>query len=213
MPGRRGARQRGWRRGRPRRRQRAEDRGRSARDRSARGRYTGRRHCSPKRHQRSAPGTRRKPRRRQILIVPARRRGGKPGRGVRGTGRRGRLRRRRVGRRRRRRAGPYSQLAEARVDIAVDLLDPLADLFDLVCELLDSPGEVAHLRLEPIHADVLVDRRAGIVARRRRRCAAIHLPLQHVEVALQAIEPLLCRGVLAPGHDRRGQLGTAQCQG
>jgi hypothetical protein len=79
-------------------------------------------------------------------------------------------------------------LVEPRLDIAADLLDALPHLLDLIDELLDAPGQVAHLSLEAIHADFGIDGRA--TAARRRRRAAIHLPLQHVEVALEAIEAL-----------------------
>src|SRR6266849_1768894 len=50
-----------------------------------------------------------------------------------------------------------------------------------------------------------LDRRAGVATehRWRWRRTAIDLPLQHVEVALQAVEALLRRAILGPGRRRR----------
>ena len=85
------------------------------------------------------------------------------------------------------------------------------ELLGLVDEFLDPPGQVTHLSFEPAHAEFGTDRRAALTAcHRRRRRAAIDLPLQHVEVALEAIEPLLRRAILAPARHRRGGYGEPQ---
>jgi hypothetical protein len=43
-------------------------------------------------------------------------------------------------------------LAISDVDVAIDLLQPVPHLVDVVDHLLDAPGQFAHLRFEPIHS-------------------------------------------------------------
>ena len=88
-------------------------------------------------------------------------------------------------------------MADAGLDIAVDLFDPLAQLVDLVDELLDPPGQLAHLLFEAVHPNFAAGGAAWVAAHHRRRRAAIDLALQHVEVALEAVEPLQRQAVLA----------------
>jgi hypothetical protein len=102
-------------------------------------------------------------------------------------------------------------LSETDVDVAVDLLEALAQLLDLVGLVLDPPGQVAHLLLEPIHSHLQINR--GVAAAlgawwRLAAGAAIDLTLQHAKVAFEAVETLLGRGIL--GLCRRTESGDRQ---
>ncbi len=116
----------------------------------------------------------------------------------------------RGGRARPRRGGAgaaASRIAHPHVDVGIDLLEPLAQLLDRVGVLLDLAGQLAHLSFDLLHADLGAGGAAAEVAVRahRGRRTAIDLPLQHVEVALDAVEPFLHRGVLGPRRRRREQ--------
>ena len=77
-------------------------------------------------------------------------------------------------------------------------------MLDPVCRVFDASGQLAHLCLEPIHAQLSVDR-AGTCGDDRAWSAAVDLPLQHAEVLLQAVQAVLHRPVLrVRGRDRRG---------
>ncbi len=92
------------------------------------------------------------------------------------------------------------------------LPETLADLRDLVGQFLDPAGEIAHLLLEPVHADLGIDQPAAAFGTGgRRRQAAIDLALQHVEVAFQAVQTFIGRSVLAVY--RRGRDAHAAPQG
>src|SRR5271165_3647052 len=87
-------------------------------------------------------------------------------------------------------------LGEPQVDVAIDLLDTPPQLLDPVCRVLDAPGQFAHLRFQPIHAQLGVDRRRRPPADELGRAAAIDLPLQHAEIAFQAIQAILDSPIL-----------------
>ncbi len=101
-------------------------------------------------------------------------------------------------------------MAEPHIDVAVHLLEPLAQLTDVIGHVLDPPGQVAHLLLEPIHPDLKIDGDIAALTRGRRLVAAVavDLPLEHAEVAFDAVEALLRRrvlggGILAVSHRHR----------
>jgi len=92
-------------------------------------------------------------------------------------------------------------LTEPHIDIAVDLLQALAKLLDLIGLVFDAAGQIAHLLLDPVHSNLNVNggTPADLGARRCLAASAtIDLPLQHAQVAFQSIEALLHRSVLPP---------------
>lgn len=91
---------------------------------------------------------------------------------------------------------PRLSLAVSDVDVAIDLLQPVPQLVDVVDHLLDAPGHFAHLRLEPIHSQFGVDRSIRTSTDDLRRAAAIDLTLQHAQVPLEAIQPILHGAIL-----------------
>ena len=88
-------------------------------------------------------------------------------------------------------AGCPCALAKSYIDVAVDLLQASPQLLDPVHRIFDPAGQLAHLRLEPIHAEFGIDRRTGARDDGRAAASAVDLPLQHAEIPLQAIETVL----------------------
>jgi hypothetical protein len=86
-------------------------------------------------------------------------------------------------------------LAESHIDVAVYLLQPPPQLLDPIYRVLDPTGQLAHFRLEPIHAKFAVDR-AGARRDSRTACTAVNLPLQHAEIPFQSIETVCCHSIL-----------------
>jgi hypothetical protein len=99
-------------------------------------------------------------------------------------------------------------LAKSDIDVAVYLLQAPPQLLDPIHRILDAAGQLAHLRLEPIHAKFAVDRSAG--ARRDNRAArtTVGLPLQYAEIPLQSIETVLHRSILR--SRRLGRQGNGE---
>jgi hypothetical protein len=81
-------------------------------------------------------------------------------------------------------------LAEPQVDVAVDLLETAPQLLDPVHRVLDASGKFAHLGFQSVHAKLGIDRRRPS-ANHLGGAAPVNLPLQHAEVALQAIQAVL----------------------
>jgi hypothetical protein len=105
-------------------------------------------------------------------------------------------------------------LAKSDIDVAVYLLHAPPQLLDPIYRILDPAGQLAHLRLEPIHAKFAVDRTAG--ARRDNRAAGttVDLTLQHAEIPLQSIETVLHRSILRSrrlGRQGNGENHQQQC--
>jgi len=75
-------------------------------------------------------------------------------------------------------------LAEAQVDVVVDLLEPVPQLVDAVHRVFDASGQLAHLAFQPVHAQLGIDRRRRPSADDLGRAAAIDLPLQHAKIPL-----------------------------
>jgi hypothetical protein len=98
-------------------------------------------------------------------------------------------------------------LAESQVDVAVDLLESALQLLDPVHRVLDASGQFAHLGFQSVHAKLGIDRPCRPNARYLGGGAAVHLPLQHAEIPLQAIQAVLYRPILracrrvGQGHD------------
>jgi hypothetical protein len=105
-------------------------------------------------------------------------------------------------------------LAKSDIDVAVYLLQAPPQLLDPIYRILDAAGQLAHLRLDPIHAKFGIDRSAGA---RRDNCAAsttVDLPLQHAEIPLHSIETVLHRSILRPrclGRQGNGKNHQQQC--
>jgi len=95
-------------------------------------------------------------------------------------------------------------LTQPRLRVAIDLLETLTQAIELIHELLDPAGQLTHLRFDAVHAEFGIHRNAGVAARHGRRPAAIDLPLQHVEVALQPVEAIVGRAILAMRRYRQG---------
>jgi hypothetical protein len=87
-------------------------------------------------------------------------------------------------------------LAKSHIDIAVYLLQAPPQLLDTIYRVLDPTGQLAHLRLEPVHAKFAVDRSAGARRGSAAACTSVDLPLQHAEVSFQSIETVLHRSIL-----------------
>jgi hypothetical protein len=70
-------------------------------------------------------------------------------------------------------------LTQPNINVAVDLFQTPAQLLDTIHDFFDPPGQLTHLGLEPIHADLDVNRCVGTWCRDRRAGAAVDLSLQH----------------------------------
>jgi hypothetical protein len=75
-------------------------------------------------------------------------------------------------------------LAETHIEIAVDLLEAPPQLIDPVDRVLHPAGELAHLRLKPIHPQLSVDGRARNRVGDWGWAATVDLALQHAEIPL-----------------------------
>jgi hypothetical protein len=94
------------------------------------------------------------------------------------------------------------------------LLQTPAELFYPIYRVLDPTGQLAHFRLEPIHAKFAVDRSAGARGDNRAACTAVDLPLQHAEIPFQSIETVFHRSILRSRRLRRqGNRENHQQQG
>jgi hypothetical protein len=84
--------------------------------------------------------------------------------------------------------------------LAAELFDSPAQLLDTICVFLDPAGQLAHLGFEPIHAKLGIDGRVAArrVNRNRTTATVIDMPLQHVQIAFEPIEPLVWRAFLRP---------------
>jgi len=105
-------------------------------------------------------------------------------------------------------------LAKPDIDVAVYLLQAPPQLVNPIYRILDPTGQLAHLRFEPIHAKLAINRGAGTRRGNRAPCAAVHLPLQHAQIPLQPIETVLHRSILRSRHLSRqgdGQNHQQQC--
>jgi len=104
-------------------------------------------------------------------------------------------------------------LAKSDIDVAVYLLQAPPQLFDPIYRILNPAGQLAHLRLDPIHAKFGVDRCAG--ARRDNSASTtVDLPLQHAEISFQSIETVLHRSILGSrclGRQGNGKSHQQQC--
>jgi hypothetical protein len=87
-------------------------------------------------------------------------------------------------------------LAKSHVNIAVYLFQAPPQLLDPIYRILDPTRQVAHLGLDPIHTEFIIDRGAGASGDHRAACTAIDLPLQHAEIPLQSIETVLHCSIL-----------------
>jgi hypothetical protein len=87
-------------------------------------------------------------------------------------------------------------LAKSDIDVAVYLLQAPPQLLDPIYRILDPAGQLAHLRLDPIHAKFGVDRSAGARRDNSAACTTVDLPLQHAEIPLHSIETVLHRSIL-----------------
>jgi hypothetical protein len=76
------------------------------------------------------------------------------------------------------------------------LLKTAPQLLDTVDRVLDPPSQLAHLGLHAVHPQLGVDCGCRSCAGNLGRPPAINLPLQHAEIPLQAIQPVLDRTVL-----------------
>src|SRR5262249_29896684 len=102
------------------------------------------------------------------------------------------------------------QLAEAKLDVALQLLQVLPKLLNLVGGFLDLSRHRAHLVFNSTDAHLEVDRRVGIARRRRRNrripsAAAVDLSLQKIDVALEAVQAIEQRAniLLLGARERR----------
>jgi hypothetical protein len=102
-------------------------------------------------------------------------------------------------------------LAEAQVDVAVDLLETAPQLLDPVHRVLDASGQLAHLGFQSVHAKLGIDRPWRPSADHLGRAAPVNLPLKHAEIPLQAVQAVLHCPVLRAcrrgrqGHDDKRQ--------
>jgi hypothetical protein len=95
-------------------------------------------------------------------------------------------------------------LTKPNIDIAVDLFQTPPQQLDTIHGFFDPSGQLSHLGLEPIHADLDVNRSAGACPRWRRAGTTVDLSLQHAEVSLEAIQTVLHCTILGSRRlDRR----------
>jgi hypothetical protein len=93
-------------------------------------------------------------------------------------------------------------------------------LLDPVYRVLDPAGQLAHFRLEPVHAKFAVDRTAGARSNRGAARTTVDLPLQHAEISFQSIKTVLHRPILrsrrlgrqgnGENHQQQGWTGMQQ---
>jgi len=96
-------------------------------------------------------------------------------------------------------------LAKSHIDVAVDLLQSPPQLLDPVRRVLNPAGQIAHFRLEPVHAKFDVDRRIMTRGYRWAATTAVDLTLQHAEISFQSLETVLHRSILRSRRvDRQG---------
>jgi hypothetical protein len=73
-------------------------------------------------------------------------------------------------------------LAKSYIDVTVYLLQAPAELFYPIYRVLDPTGQLAHFRLESVHAKFAVDGGAGARSDNGAACTTVDLPLEHAEI-------------------------------